>query len=153
MDCKIIHQGRNVTRGERTNRICSGLVIFIKEDFLISNILSYSNSVCDTAGVYIPHNNLILITSYHPPNCSVPDIEDSIKTIALDWDKELKYNMWPSIVVNGHINFPSIYDWSPIWISNFIDKFVYRESRDLKIGSKNLQFKSLNNFATDRFLS
>ena len=68
-DHEINSDGWQLYRGDRKNRLCGGVVIYIREEFLVSNKLSYSTTYCDIVGIYIPTINLVVITFYRPPNC------------------------------------------------------------------------------------
>ena len=53
-DSEILREGWNIVRSDRKSRIGGGVALYLDERIPISEKLVYSNSVCETVGVFLP---------------------------------------------------------------------------------------------------
>ena len=80
-DTEIVREGWIIFRSDRKDRICGGVSIYINENILISEKFNFSNSMCETVGIFLPLSEIVIITTYRPPNCSYDKFQESISAI------------------------------------------------------------------------
>ena len=90
-DSEILREGWNIVRSDRKSRAGGVVALYLDERIPISEKLSYSNSVCETAGVYLPLSDLVIITVYRPPSCGEDMFTDCFSVIS-KWLKTIVNN-------------------------------------------------------------
>ena len=91
-DLEIIRLGWNIVRSDWKLRIGGGVEIYLDERIPISEKLLYSNSMCETTGVYLPLSDLVIITVYRPPSCVVDKFDECVNEIS-KWLKSIVNNI------------------------------------------------------------
>ena len=81
LDDEILKEGWNIARCDRTKRQCGGVLCFVKNELPIGEKFSYSTSVCEILGIYLPSINLVNITVYRPPNSNYEHFNNVIVKI------------------------------------------------------------------------
>ena len=120
-------------RADRAHRIGGGVAIYVKNDILLTDKFTFSNSYCEIVGFYLPKLNLINITIYRPPGCPTGKFKEIIE-ISDKWINELENrNINPIINLNGDFNFPGMGKWSDEQITKIIDNYEDRRNKGLTI--------------------
>ena len=150
---ELVKEGWSIFRADRCNRSGGGAAIYIKSDFIVTDILSSSTDMCEAIALYLPSHNLAVINIYRPPSCRTEDFQITIHKINT-WlsDIENKYKTTPTIILTGDMNFPLMKSWDHSEITNFFRKYI-RESNDSHIGTIKLQTKFLSEFTQDHYLN
>ena len=107
MDSEISKDGWNIFRSDRKDRICGGVSIHINENIPISEKFNFSNSMCESVGIFLPLSDVVIITSYRPPNCTKEKFAESMNAIS-EWISHIVKisGSTPKIYLNGDFIFP-----------------------------------------------
>ena len=105
LDDEIKIPNFNVYRSDREERRCGGVLILLHETYLVSNsdIVKFSNSVCEMLMIYIEKLKVHLICVYRPPDTKKEEFTPIIKQI----DSYLsKISSAHNVMILGDFNFP-----------------------------------------------
>ena len=116
----------------------------IDENVPISEIFSFSNSVCEAVAIFLPISDLVIITMYRPPLCMAEKYEECIIAINKWISNIVKINgHTPKIFCNGDFNFPSMENWNDTLITSFLDTLISSYDKGKSLCPTNLQIKTL----------
>ena len=133
----------NVFRSDREERRCGGVLILLHETFLVStsDIVKFSNSVCELLVIYIEKIKLHLICVYRPPDTRKDEFTPIINQI----DSYLsKISSVHNVMIVGDFNFPFL-----AWYEAE-DTVIYRHKNGANSDEK-IQAEMLLNL-TDKYL-
>ena len=152
-DSELISSGWNIIRSDRKERIGGGVAIYLDERIPISEKLSFSNSMCETTGVFLPLSDLIIITVYRPPSC-VPDKLEECFNVISKWLKNIvnTTGKTPKIFINGDFNFPSMSNWNDTITTKFLDTLIDSYDNGKSLSVLNKQIKILYDFIEEWLL-
>ena len=107
MDSEITKEGLNIFCSDRKDRICGGVSIYIDENIPLSEKFNFSNSMCESVGIFLPLSEVVIITTYWPPNCTKEKFSESMSAIS-DWISHIVKTSGKisKIFLNGDFNFP-----------------------------------------------
>ena len=84
----------------------------MRNELPIGEKFSFSTSVCEILGIYLPSINLVNVTVYRPPNSNFDNFNQVISKLRT-WLSNLEdRKIFPTIIVNGDFNFRFMSDWS-----------------------------------------
>ena len=119
-----------VHRSDRSKRIGGGILSYVKNHLIVSDKIVFSNSYCEILGFYIPNINLLNLTIYRPPNCPSEKFCEVIK-LSTEWLNNFeKRKINPIINFNGDFNFPFMSTWTEESISNLMENYENRRSKN-----------------------
>ena len=153
-DSEIVTEGWNIFRSDRKDRICGGVSIYINENIPISEKFTFSNSMCETVGIFLPLSEIVIITTYRPPNCSHEKFQESICAIK-EWIATVVKTCGnvPKIFLNGDLNFPTMADWDDNIITKFNDNTLTSQETGRPLSVTNAQIKILYEITEEWLLS
>ena len=125
MYSEITKEGWNIFCSDRKDRICGGVSIYIDENIPLSEKFNFSNSMCESVGIFLPLSEVVIITTYWPPNCTKEKFSESMSAIS-DWISHIVKTSGkiPEIFLNGDFNFPSMGGWDDTTVTKFIDTMI-----------------------------
>ena len=101
-DAEITMPGFNIIRADRKDRYRGGTCIYINENLPYTQLMSWSNSICEICAIEVQET--ILICIYRPPDCRNHEFHEAIKEL----EDLLERNDDKDIVIAGDFNFPNI---------------------------------------------
>ena len=127
----------DIHRTDRVGRLKGGVLIYAMNSITSTQILSYSNSVCEVLIVKLHESDCISCVIYRPPNSKSGDflpIVDMVREKLKDYTKS-------DIIICGDFNFPQA-DWSDPECRN----------TSAVTGDEKIQLSKLLNLTDDLFL-
>ena len=99
-------KGFEIYRSDRKNRVRGGVAIYVNQSFIVEedSILKFSNSVCEVVAVYIPKENIALISVYRPPKTKMNLFQEVL--VEVECWLEQNCNDQTHSIVFGDFNFP-----------------------------------------------
>ncbi len=96
-----------IYRTDRKERSHGGVAMYIREDITVTVLLSHSNSVCDTLMVHIRQLDVVICTTYRPPDAPNHNgkFEDSLSKIE---EAFAKLDQHTNILLLGDFNLPNV---------------------------------------------
>ena len=108
-DAEVNVDGYNIFRADRIKRHQGGSAVYVHKSLAVTKSLSYSNSFCETAGIFIQPLNLVVFSVYRPPAAAQAYFEESISKMQ-DFINQLDS---PEVLVLGDFNLPFV-SWEPV---------------------------------------
>ena len=105
-DDEVSIKGFEIYRSDRKSRIKGGVAIYVNQNFIVEkdSILKFSNSTCEVVAVYIPKENIALISIYRPPYTKLNLFQEALHEVE-SW-LEQNCNDQTHSMVFGDFNFP-----------------------------------------------
>ena len=128
LDAEINLKNFTTFRTDQQNCKNGGVVNYIREDLVVREEFSFSNSYCESSAQHIPKLKLCLINIYRPPNCpsiyfqeTLGLVEDFLEGLGGDQGA-------PSIILTGDLNLPFIREWNRPALEALCARVAERES-------------------------
>ena len=138
-NAQIMIPNYQIVRADRNNRERGGALLYVHEDFTITNQQTFDNSVCELAVCTMKPANVIVASVYRPPDASDEEFKGMMQTLQNYIDSELQ-NIQLEIIVMGDFNLPCVN-----WCKLSVEKGYNKNSSDCA--------KTLFSFMNQNFLS
>ena len=112
LDSEVYIKNWNSYRSDRIGREKGGVITYLKENITVSDLFDFSNSYCDSLALFLPKENLAIVTVYRPPQCPTSKFTECLceldKWITNLNNKEIP----PKLILNGDFNLGFLEDWN-----------------------------------------
>ena len=152
LDAEINLKNFTAFRTDRKNRKNGGVVNYIREDLVVREEFSFSNSYCESSAQHIPKLKLCLINIYRPPNCPSNYFQETLELVE-DFLEGLGGEQGaPSIVLTGDLNLPFIRNWNRPALEALCAKVAERENSRQSTAADQRQAVMLIQWAERHFM-
>ena len=106
-DAQVHLSGYDLVRSDRMSRKGGGVLLYVKDDFPISDFDTYDDGTCQALSCTLTTLKLIIFVIYRPPNADLISFNEVINFVSSRMDS-MPHNF--QTIVCGDFNFPHI-DW------------------------------------------
>ena len=128
-DSEVWIPNYNLYRTDRKNRSGGGVALYIKDTLICTELLSYTDDVCEVLIIKIKNIDLIIVLIYKPPDTTKDQFDNMIQKIRTTLDEQGTPS--PNIIMLGDLNLPNM-NWKLIEnhvIPEWKGRREYKESR------------------------
>ena len=125
-------------------------MIYFSDSLVISNDVSFCNSYAEAAMGFVAASNSAYISLYRPPRCPEEKFREALAAIE-SWLNKLESSngRFPTIILGGDINFPSMRSWGQRDIELMTANPMARLANDEALGGDKAQILEMIEFVNN----
>lgn len=97
----------NTIRADRHKRTCGGVILYIHDRLISTNVETFDNGVCEAVICTLPQMNAVIASIYRPPDTTTAEFNPMLNFLS-DYLDNMSGSDITETLIMGDLNFPNV---------------------------------------------